>query len=113
MRSVMGLDRGNVMRDLPIVSSRRPVNLSGARPQDSTRARRGRVTIRLWIPLTPLLALVSPLAMLASPFVRLGRRTRHTPTIRAAWALAAVLMSLSGTAVHVETPRAAIRIYIF
>jgi hypothetical protein len=103
----------NGMRQLPIVSSRRPVNLSGPRPLNFTRVRRGPVTIRLWIPLTPLLALVSPLVMLASPFVRLGRRTRHTPTIRAAWALGAVLMSLSGTSVNVETPRATIRVHIF
>jgi hypothetical protein len=70
------------------------------------------VTIRLWIPLTLLLGLLSPFVMLASPFVRIGRRTRHVPTVRAAWALGAVLMSLSGTAVSVETPRATIRIHI-
>jgi hypothetical protein len=101
------------MRDLPIVSWRRPVNLA---PQtlnfSRVRARRGPVTIRLWIPLTPLLGLLSPFVMLASPLARLGRRGRRVPTIRAAWALGAVLMSLSGTAVSVETPRATIRIYI-
>ena len=104
----------NVMRDLPIVSSNRPVNLAGQRPLNFTRAvaARGPVTIRLWIPLTPLLGLLSPFVMLASPLARLGRRTRHTPTVRAAWALGAVLMSLSGTSVNVETPRATIRIYI-
>lgn len=104
----------NVMRDLPIVSSNRPVNIAGVRPVNFTRAgaARGPVTIRLWIPLTPLLGLLSPFVMLASPFARLGRRTRHTPTVRAAWALGAVLMSLSGTSVNVETPRATIRIFI-
>jgi hypothetical protein len=112
------------MRDLPTVSPDRPVNLTGARVSAPrirretlhfTRVRRahGPVTIRLWIPLTPLLALVSPFVMLASPFARIGRRTRHVPTVRAAWALGAVLMSLSGTSVSVETPRATIRIHIF
>jgi len=105
------------MRSLPIVSWRRPVNLTGM-PRKTARIHRvrearGPVTIRLWIPLTPLLALLSPLVMLAAPFARLGRRTRHVPTVRAAWALGAVLMSLSGTAVDVETPRATIRIHIF
>ncbi len=104
----------DVMKDLPIVSWRRPVNLA---PQplrfSRARVRRGPVTIRLWIPLTPLLALVSPVVMLASPFARLGPRGRRVPTVRAAWALGAVLMSLSGTAVSVETPRATIRIHIF
>jgi len=103
-----------VMRELPIVSPNRPVNLAGVRPLNFTRVRtaRGPVTIRLWIPLTPLLGLLSPFVMLASPFARLGRRTRRIPTVRAAWALGAVLMSLSGTSVNVETRRATIRIYI-
>jgi hypothetical protein len=104
------------MRDLPIVSRDRPVDLTGTRrgTLNFRRAReaRGPVTIRLWIPLTPLLGLMSPFVMLASPFARLGRRTRHVPTVRAAWALGAVLMSLSGTSVNVETPRATIRIHI-
>lgn len=100
------------MRDLPIVSPDRPVNLTGVN-RTRVKARRGPVTIRLWIPLTPLLGLLSPLVMLASPLARLGRRTRHVPTVRAAWALGAVLMSLSGTSVNVETPRATIRIHIF
>lgn len=104
------------MRDLPIVSRDRPVNLTGTRGQTlrfhRVREARGPVTIRLWVPLTPLLGLLSPFVMLAAPFARLGRRTRHVPTVRAAWALGAVLMSLSGTAVSVETPRATIRIHI-
>ncbi|HLZ85459.1 MAG TPA: hypothetical protein VKQ54_17995 [Caulobacteraceae bacterium] len=101
------------MRDLPIVSWRRPVNLAPQTPRFTrVRERRRPVTIRLWIPLTPLLALVSPVVMLASPFARLASRGRRVPTVRAAWALGAVLMSLSGTAVSVETPRATIRILI-
>jgi hypothetical protein len=68
--------------------------------------------LRLWIPLTPLLALLSPIVLLASPFARLSRRTRHVPTVRAAWALGGVLMALSGTTVNVETRDAVIRIYI-
>jgi hypothetical protein len=104
------------MRDLPIVSSNRPVNLARGRPETlhftRVRGARGPVTIRLWIPLTPLLGLLSPFVMLASPFARLGRRGRNLPTVRAAWALGAVLMSLSGTSVNVETPRATIRIHI-
>ena len=112
----------NVMRDLPIVSPDRPVNLAGARalgfrrPETlhfkRVRGARGPVRIQLWIPLTPLLGLLSPFVMLASPFARLGRRTRHLPTVRAAWAMGAALMSLSGASVHVETPRAVIRIHI-
>jgi hypothetical protein len=103
------------MRELPIVSPDRPVNLAGTTPLRFARmrARRGPVRIRLWIPLTPLLALVSPFVMLASPFVRLGRGRRNLPTVRGAWAMGALLMSLSGTAVNVETPRASIQIHIF
>jgi hypothetical protein len=112
------------MRDLPIVSPDRPVNLVHAKVRAALRVRRetlhftrvrtarGPVRIQLWIPLTPLVGLLSPFVMLASPFARIGRRTRHVPTVRAAWALGAVLMSLSGTWVNVETARATIRIHI-
>jgi hypothetical protein len=104
----------NVTGDLPIVSARRPVNLA---PQTlrfrRVKERRGPLNIRLWIPLTPLLALVSPVVMIASPFARLSRRTRNVPTVRAAWELGNALMALSGTSVMVETPEVAIRIYIF
>jgi hypothetical protein len=68
--------------------------------------------IRLWIPLTPLLAMLAPFVLLASPLVRLGRHTRHVPAFRAAWGLGSVLMALSGTSVNVETREAVIRIYI-
>jgi hypothetical protein len=102
------------MKDLPVVSADRPVNLAPPRREAARgRAARGPIRIRLWIPLTPLLGLLSPIVLLAAPLARLNRRTRHVPTVRAAWALGSVLMALSGTTVSVETREAVIRIYIF
>ena len=82
--------------------------------------------IGLWLPLTPLWLILSPFALLLAPLVALaprmlpdnphaaGVRTAITAhPYRAAFAIGAVLLSMSGTVVDVEAPGATIHIRIF
>lgn len=82
--------------------------------------------IGLWLPLTPLWLILSPFALLLAPLLTLlppllpdysrGRAVRSAITVhpyRAAFALGAVLLALSGTVVEVDAPGATIRIRIF
>lgn len=78
----------------------------------SYRVARGPVLIRPWLPLKPLVALLSPLAMLAARLLDLHPAGRRLRPIRAAWALGGLLLSLSGTHIDVDSPRASIRIHI-
>ena len=90
---------------------RRRLARAGARSAD--RPRRGPVAIRLWLPLTPLFALLAPFALIASPLIGAWRPLRGVSPIRAALTLGAVLMSLSGTVVSVDSRDAIVRIRIF
>ena len=72
-----------------------------------------RVVIRLWAPLTPLFLLLAPLALLAAPLLDLAPAGRRLRPVRAACAIGALLLSLSGTCVDVDTPKATVRIRIF
>jgi len=82
--------------------------------------------IGLWLPLTPLWLILSPFALLLAPLVALAPRmlpdnpraadvrtaiTAHP--YRAAFAIGAVLLSMSGTVVDVDAPGATIHIRIF
>jgi hypothetical protein len=66
----------------------------------------------LWLPLTPLFLLLAPVALIAAPLLRLPQGAQRLNTWRAAWALGAVLLSLSGTVVSVDAPRVQIRVRI-
>lgn len=88
--------------------------------------RRRDVRVGLWLPLTPLWLCLAPFALLLAPLVafaprlapdnpraRALRRAIDTHPYRAAFAVGAVLLSLSGTVVEVDAPGAVIRIRIF
>ncbi|MGH6972077.1 MAG: hypothetical protein ACREEQ_10750, partial [Caulobacteraceae bacterium] len=60
----------------------------------------------------PLWLLMAPFALLLAPALRLAPEGRQVRPYRAAWALGGMLMALSGTLVHVETPAALIHIRI-
>jgi hypothetical protein len=87
--------------------------LARAQARSVDQPRRGPVAIRLWLPLTPLFALLAPFALVASPLIGVWRPMRGVSPIRAALTIGAVLMSLSGTVVSVDTRDAIIRIRIF
>jgi hypothetical protein len=78
-------------------------------------AKSRRVTLRLWLPLTPLFLLLSPFALLLAPFVWVAfpkdRRPRN-PYVGAI-ALGRVLLCLGGVKVDIDAPGARIHIRIF
>ena len=78
-------------------------------PIAGARARRA---IRLWLPLTPLLLVLGPLVMIASPLAALTRSGRRIGPVRTAWAMGGLLLALSGTRFSVDTQTVQIRIHI-
>jgi Ca2+/H+ antiporter len=75
--------------------------------------RRNPFTLRLWLPLTPVWIFLAPFAVLAAPLLTLVPATRTIAPYRAAFAAGAVLLSLSGTVVEVNSDTAVIHIRIF
>jgi hypothetical protein len=86
---------------------------SHPRPARIARASRRRVSISLWLPLTPILALLSPLVLVGAPLAWMTRAGRRVSPVRLAWTIGALLTSLSGTVIAVDAPGARIRIRIF
>jgi hypothetical protein len=86
----------------------------GPAPAWSAPPKPGRRTVvRLWLPLTPLWLILSPFAILFAPLLLLAPQTRGIRPYRAAFAVGATLLALSGTVVDVETPDALVRIRIY
>jgi hypothetical protein len=80
----------------------------------ATPAPRRRVAVRLWLPLTPLFLLLAPFALLLAPVIYVCTPPRYrTRPFATAFRIGAVLLSLSGTLVHVDTPDALVSIRIF
>ena len=71
-----------------------------------------RTVVRLWLPLTPLWLILSPFAILCAPLLMLAPQTRGIRPFRAAFAIGAMLLALSGTEVDVDTADALVRIRI-
>ena len=72
-----------------------------------------RVMVRLWLPLTPLFLLLAPFALLLAPLGYFAPRPyRHRP-FATVLGVGALLLSLGGTDVLVDTPEALVRIRIF
>ena len=82
--------------------------------------------VGLWLPLTPLWIILAPFALLLAPLVTLvPALAPNNPEVRAvrgavvahpyraAFAIGAVLLSMSGTVVEVDAPGATIHIRIF
>jgi hypothetical protein len=69
-------------------------------------------TVRMWLPLTPLFLLLAPFALVLAPLgFFVPPRWRPNPFL-AVFALGAVLLSLGGTDITVEAPRARVRLKI-
>ena len=71
-----------------------------------------RVSVSLWLPLTPLLIVLAPLVLLVAPFMTLNRRVRAIGPMRVLRAIGALLVSLSGTQIEVDAPDARVRLRI-
>ena len=102
------MSRIQPFRDTPLAPAWRPRGRVRAH-----RVSRGRTVVRIWLPLTPLFALLSPFALIAAPLLDLHPAGRRARPIRTLWALGTVLLSLSGTLVDIDTPRARVSIRIF
>jgi hypothetical protein len=91
-----------------------PARPSEVRPAEIPQPPAKRVVVRLWLPTTPLFLLLAPFAFLLAPiafyFTPPRFRTRPLATVLG---LGRVLLSLSGTVVHVDTPEALVSIRIF
>ncbi len=72
-----------------------------------------RTVIRLWLPITLLFLLLAPFAILLSPLLWLVPRNLCPRPITGVFILGAMLLSLGGTSVDVETPDALVRIRLF
>ena len=71
-----------------------------------------RTVIDLWLPLTPLAALLAPFLMLLAPLVLLAPPMWRMNPYEAAFAVIRLLLSLGGTDIDVDTPDARVRIKI-
>jgi hypothetical protein len=72
-----------------------------------------RTVLTLWLPLTPLWVLLAPFALLLTPLLYLAPERDRVPPFRTITTLGAVLVTMSGTKVDVDTPDARVRIRIF
>ena len=82
-------------------------------PRDETPAPKRRVVVRLWLPMTVIFLLLAPFALLLAPlgyFAPPRYRPRPFATVLG---IGQLLLSLSGTVVHVDTREALVSIRIF
>ena len=91
-----------------MLSDRRPRALAPAATGQVRRQRQ----LNLWFPLTPILVLLLPLAVLSLPLVEaVILAGRIDP--RAVGAILRTVLALSGTDIDIDSPRARVRVRIF
>lgn len=71
-----------------------------------------RTRVRLWLPLTPLFLLLSPLSLLLLVAAVFVPRPRGVSPLDVVMGIGRLLLSLGGTVIDVETPDASVRIKI-
>jgi hypothetical protein len=100
-----------------IPAPRRPVapppRILRARPVAVHTRRRKQAHIRLWLPVTPIAVLLSPLAVLALPVVAIGDAARRTHLAATLVNFTRVFLSMRGTEVAVQSRKANIHIWFF
>ena len=77
------------------------------------RAERGPVNVVLWIPSTLIFTLLSPFAILLTPFLYLAPRSVIEDPAHTVAALGRVLLSLGGTVVEVDAPDTHVHLRLF
>jgi len=77
------------------------------------RAERGPVNVVLWIPSTLIFTLLSPFAILLTPFLYLAPRDVIEDPAHTVAALGRVLLSMGGTVVEVDAPDTHIHLRLF
>jgi len=83
------------------------------RPSRDRAERPRRVRVRLWLPVSLLVVLLAPLAVVALPILAAVMKRRRIRPARTLLAAAQVLFALGGTLVEVEAPHASVRIRLF
>lgn len=87
--------------------------MDGHEPARPTAPRHDRVVVRLWLPLTLIFLLLSPFAIVLSPLLYLAPRGYGHRPLAMVLGVGALLLSLGGTVVDVDTPEALVRIRVF
>jgi hypothetical protein len=86
---------------------------SPARLRPPTELQPQRTVVRLWLPMTAIFLLLAPFAILLSPLVYFAPRPYRARPFATVLGVGALLLSLGGTVVDVDTPEALVRIRIF
>jgi hypothetical protein len=88
-----------------------PVRTLPAEPAEAQRPKR--VVVRLWAPTTLLFLLLAPFALLLAPLICFAPKPYGQRPFATVLGVGAVLLSLGGTVVEVDTPEALVRIRVF
>ena len=97
----------------PSTARRRERALERSERAARRRAETGPVNISLWIPSTVIFALLAPFALLLLPFLYLAPRNIIPSPARTVAGLGAVLLSLGGTVVDVDTTDCRVHLRLF
>jgi hypothetical protein len=84
-----------------------------SRPDPTPVAPKRRVVVRLWLPTTPIFLLLAPFALLLAPLIYFAPPPYGDRPFATVLGVGALLLSLGGTVVDVDTPEALVRIRIF
>jgi hypothetical protein len=96
------------------VLARTPASTPAPAGRRSPAPRRRRVVIRLWLPMTALFLLLAPFALLLAPLIHVCTPPRYrTRPFATALGLGALLLSLGGTVIHIDSPDALVSLRIF
>ena len=87
--------------------------MGGGQPARSEAPPHRRVVVRLWLPLTLIFLILAPFAILLSPLLYWVPRPYCQRPFATVFGVGALLLSLGGTVVEVDTPDALIRIRVF
>jgi hypothetical protein len=88
-----------------------PIRPLSPTPVEAPPARR--FVLRLWLPLTPIFLLLAPFALVLAPLICLAPQPYGRRPFATVLGVGAVLLSLGGTDVDVDTRDARVRIRIF
>ncbi len=75
--------------------------------------REGKTKVVLWLPVTPVFWILSPFAVLLAPLLCLAPPFQGVNPYLLAARLGAVLVSVSGTVIHVDAPDAHVHLRLF
>ena len=82
----------------------------GRDPRRIQEREQRRRNVGLWLPVTPFFWLLAPFALLLAPLIALAPPMRGVNPYAAVLTIGQVLISMSGTKVHVDTPDVRVRL---